>query len=462
MHPNPRVRVQQQQRVRRRADQSDAYTFFNLLTSPELLDRVESLLPEHRERLFPPTETLSMFLSQALSADRSCQRAVNDASVKRLIGGLPVCSTRTGAYCRARARLPLSMLSGLAQHTGQAMTAQAPSAWHWHGHPVRLVDGTTVAMPDTEANQALYPQPRSQEPGLGFPLARVVGLICLGSGAVLDAALGGYRGKGHDEQALLRSQLDTLKRGDLLLGDAYFATYFLLCALRERGVEAVFEQQGARARVTDFRRGQRLGPRDHLIELHKPKLKPDWMTDAQYALAPESLTVRELATGGKVLVTTLLCPKHTPKADLKALYRERWHVELDFRHIKTTLGMEILSCKTPAMAQKEIWVYLLAYNLIRLMIAQAAVLSACSPRELSFKHALQLWIAWDHYGSGTHRDDTRRALFILIAQQRVGNRPGRIEPRAIKRRPKPFPLLTEARAIAREKVRMYGHPRKIK
>lgn len=462
MHPNSRVRAQQLQRIRRRANHSDAYTFFNLLTSPQLLDRVESLLPEHRERLFPPTETLSMFLSQALSADRSCQRAVNDAAVKRLMGGLSVCSTYTGGYCRARARLPLSMLSGLTQHTGQTMTAQAPSAWHWHGHPARLVDGTTLAMPDTEANQVLYPQPRSQAPGLGFPLVRLVGLICLGSGAVLDAALGGYRGKGNDEQTLLRTLLDTLKTGDLLLGDAYYTSFFLLCALRERGVEAVFEQQGSRRRSTDFRRGKRLGARDHLIELRKPKRKPDWMTDAQYVLAPETLTVRELATGGKMLVTTLLCPKQTSKADLKALYRERWQVELDFRHIKTTLGMEMLSCKTPAMAQKEIWIYLLAYNLIRLMMAQAAVLSTCSPRELSFKHTLQLWIAWDHYGSGTHLDDKRRALFILIAQQRVGNRPGRIEPRAIKRRPKPFPLLTEARAIAREKVRKHGHPRKIK
>ena len=223
------------------------------------------------------------------------------------------------------------------------MTAKGRGAWHWQGHPVRLVDGTTVAMPDTEANQARYPQPRSQEPGLGFPLARLVGLICLGSGAVLDAALGGYRGKGNDEQTLLRTLLDTLESGDLLLGDAYYTSFFLFCALRERGVEAVFEQQGSRRRSTDFRRGQRLGVRDHLIELRKPKRQPEWMTPAQYAQAPESLTVRELATGGKILVTTLLCPKQTSKTDLKALYRERWQVELDLRHIKTTLGMERLS-----------------------------------------------------------------------------------------------------------------------
>ena len=451
----------QRSRVRRQADHSDAYVFFNLLTSPALLDRVESLLPEHRERLFPPTETLSMFLSQALSADRSCQRAVNKTVVKRLIGGLPRASTHTGAYCRARTRLPETMLSGLTQHTGQMMSAKAPASWHWHGHPVRLVDGTTLAMPDTPANQAVYPQPHSQEAGLGFPLCRLVGLVCLGSGAVLNAALGGYRGKGSDEQTLLRTLLDTLQFGDLLLGDAYYASFFLFATLRERGVEAVFEQQGSRRRSTDFRRGQRLGARDHLIALHKPKRKPDWMTDAQYASAPETLTVRELAVSGKILVTTLLCPRETPKAALKALYRERWHVELDLRHIKTTLGMEMLSCKTPMMAQKEIWVYLLAYNLIRLMMAQAATLAECQPRTLSFKHTLQLWIAWDHY-SGTDREGRLYGLFVLIAEQRVGNRPGRIEPRAIKRRPKPFPLLTQPREIAREKARKHGHPRRVK
>lgn len=171
--------------------------------------------------------------------------------------------------------------------------------------------------------------------------------------------------------------------------------------------------------------------------------------------------MRELRTGGKILVTASLCAKRTSKADFRAPYRERWHVELDLRHIKTTLGMERLRCKTPAMAQKEIWVYLLADNLIRLMMAQAAALAECLPRTPSFKHTLQLWAAWDRH-AGTDRQGRLHGLFVLIAGQRVGNRPGRIEPRAIKRRPKPFPLLTEARVIAREKVRMHGHPRKIK
>ena len=456
------VHAQQQRRVRCQVGSSDAYAFFNLLTGPELFDKVESLLPAHRERLFPPTETLSMFLAQALSADRSCQKAVDEAAIKRLAAGLMPCSTHTGAYCGARVRLPTQMVRTLAGYAGQWVTGHAPDAWHWRGHPVRLVDGTTLGMPDTPANQAAYPQPRSQKPGLGFPLCRMVGLVCLGSGALLNAAIGPYRGKGADEQSLLRSILDSLERGDLLLGDAFYATYFLLCALRERGIDAVFEQHGSRQRTTDFRRGQRLGARDHLMVLSKPLIKPDWMSQADYEQAPQSLTVRELRTGGKTLVTTLTCPKQTTKAALKTLYRSRWHVELDLRNIKTTLGMEQLSCLTPAMAIKEIWVYLLAYNLIRLMMAQAALLAHGLPRQFSFKHTVQIWIAWTQHANRIDHDDKLYGLFVLIAQQRVGNRPGRIEPRAIKRRRKPYPLLTKPREIARAHVRKHGHPEKLK
>lgn len=462
MHPTQRACLHQQQRIRNHAKNSDSYTFFNLLTGPEFLGSVESLLPSHRERLFPPTETLSMFLAQAMNADRSCQRAVDDAAIKRLIDGLPQCSTHTGAYCQARKRLPLEMVSALARHTGCTIAEQTPETWQWRGRPVRLVDGATVALPDTADNQEVYPQPGSQQPGLGFPLCRLVGIICLASGVVLDAAMGPCRGKGSDEQTLLRTILDTLETGDILLGDAFYATYFLLCALQSKGVDGVFEQQGSRRRSTDFRRGQRLGQRDHLIELQKPKVRPDWMSQAEYDQAPDTLMVRELRTGGKILVTTLLRPKHTSKVALKALYRDRWHVELDLRSIKTTLGMEMLSCRTPAMVEKEIWVYLLAYNLIRLLMAQAALLADIIPRQISFKHTLQLWIAWRQNRVGSHTDNQRATLFILIAQQRVGNRPGRIEPRAMKRRPKPFPLLTKPRPIAQEDVRKYGHPKKLK
>ena len=347
MHANPPAFAQQYRRVQRHARNSDAYSFFNLLTGPKLFEQVESLLPPHRERLFPPTETLSIFLAQALSADHSCQKAVDEAALRRVAAGLSACSTHTGAYCRARERLPVEMVRTLARYTGRWITAHAPQSWCWRGRPVRLVDGTTVVLPDTPANQAQYPQSRSQKPGLGFPLCRLVGVVCLGSGALLDAAMGPFRGKGTDERSLLRALLDTLERGDLLVGDAYFATYFLLCALVARGVDAVFEQNGARQLTTDFRRGQRLGPRDHLIIVQKPVLKPDWMSQADYEQAPDTVTVRELRTGGKTLVTSLLDPKQTSKADLKLLYCGRWHVELDLRNIKTTSEMERLSCLSP-------------------------------------------------------------------------------------------------------------------
>jgi hypothetical protein len=459
MHPNRRLAAAQQQRVREYAGHADSYAMFNLLTGPQLLDRVEAVLPEHRERLFPPTETLSMFIAQALSEDGSCRQVVNDAMVKRVIGGLKPGSTDTGGYCKARGRLPEAMVSTLARATGGIITKGAASWWHWRNRPVRLVDGATVTLPDTEENQAAFPQSSSQKTGLGFPMCRVVALLCLGSGALLDAALGPCQGKGSDEQSLLRELLDSLQSGDILLGDAFYATYFLLCELVRGGVDGLFEQYGARKRSTDFSTGEKLGVRDHLIVLTKPK-KPDWMSQYEYDQAPDTLKVREFQADGKIMVTTFLCPTDTPKRVLKALYRQRWHVELDLRNIKTTLRMEHLRCKTPEMARKELWVYLLAYNLIRLLMAQAALLADQIPRQLSFKHTVQIWMAWQQRGGATHDAVSINALLVLIAEPRVGLRPGRVEPRALKRRPKPFPLLTKPRPVAREEVREQGHPKK--
>ena len=459
MHATHRATAAQQ-RVHRHLGNADSYAMFNLLTGPELFDRVEALVPEHRERLFPPTETLSMFLAQALSADGSCRQVVNDAMVKRVVGGMTPGSTDTGGYCKARARLPLSMVSTLAREAGGLLAQGAASCWHWQSRRVRLVDGATVTLADTEANQAAYPQPSSQKPGLGFPICRVVALMCLGSGALLDTAMGPCVGKGSDEQSLLRKLLDTLAVDDILLGDAFYATYFLLAALIGSGVDGLFEQHGARKRSTDFSKGEQLGARDHIITLTKPPKRPDWMSPYEYDQAPDTLAVREFQAGGKVMVTTFLCPKETPKSVLKSLYRQRWHVELDLRNIKTTLGMEHLRCKSPEMAIKELWVYLLAYNLIRLLMAQAALLADQIPRQLSFKHTVQIWMAWQHRGGSTHNAVSLGALLVLIAEPRVGLRPGRTEPRAMKRRPKPFPLLTKPRPTAREDIRLYGHPKK--
>ena len=459
-HTASSVRIQQRF-IQSQRIESNCQSTFNLLTSDNLFDEVEKRLPEHRERLFPPTETLAMFVAQALSADRSCQHAVNQAAVQRLVTGLPSCSTHTGGYCRARQRLPLEMVSGLTQYLGQHIDQQLPNEWRWHARRVRLVDGTTVTMPDTPENQAAYPQQRGQKEGLGFPICRVVGITCLTSGALLNAAIGRFNGKGGDEQTLLRSIQETLETGDILVGDAFFPTFFLIAAMHTQGVDILMEQMGSRKRITDFRRGKRLGQRDHLIAITKPKRKPNWMSETAYQAAPETLTVREFKAGGKIMVTTMVCPKAASKTELKALYKQRWAVELDIRHIKETMGMNILSCKTPDMALKETWVTLLAYNLIRLLMAQAAFTADIMPREISFKHCLQLWLLWSQKAD-TLDNGQLSALCALIAQQRVGSRPGRIEPRAVKRRPKAYPLLVIPRPQARESVRKFGHPKKLK
>jgi len=261
---------------------------------------------------------------------------------------------------------------------------------------------------------------------------------------------------------LLRGMLDTFSAGDLVVGDAFYGTYFMLSSLLEKQVDFLFEQHGARKRVTDFRRGKALGTKDHVIHIQKPLRKPNWMSQDEYDALPESLTIRELKIKDKILITSMLSPSQYSKQDLKALYKKRWHVEVDLRNIKTTLGMDILSCKTPAMAEKEMWVYLLAYNLIRLLMAQSALLSDLLPRQLSFKHTVQIWLAWSQMNQvhGNHGDEA--LLFLLIAQRTVGNRPNRVEPRAVKRRPKAFPLLMLPREIARENIKIHGHPKKIR
>ncbi|WP_295391659.1 IS4 family transposase, partial [uncultured Thiodictyon sp.] len=244
----------------------------------------------------------------------------------------------------------------------------------------------------------------------------------MGSGALCDAAIGPCQGKGSDEQTLLRQLFPHLEAGDVLVGDAFFPTYFLLCALVAGGVDGVFEQFGARRRTTNFSLGQRLGPRDHLLTLNKPEC-PTWMSRADYGRVPATLTVRELAAGGKILVTTLRCPNRYPKPAIKALYWRRWSVELDLRNAKTTLGMERLSCKSPGMVEKEIWIYLLAYNLIRLLMAQSALLADQIPRQLSFKHAVQLWTLWQHYRDALATAADLAALLAMMAEPRVGLRP---------------------------------------
>jgi len=338
------------------------------------------------------------------------------------------------------------------------MTMGCPPDWKMQGRTIKLIDGTTVTMPDTAANQQEYPQQRGQKPGIGFPIARAVAIICLASGAIINAVMGPYKGKRGSEHALLRPMLESFASGEVVLADRYYASYFLLASLRKRGVEFVMPQHASRK--TDFRKGRRLGAREHVVEWQRPK-RPHWMDAEEYATMPATLEVREVRVKRKTLITSLSA-QEISKQSLNDLYQQRWHVELDFRCIKAVLGMQRLRCKTPAMSEKEFWVYLLAYNLIRLMMAQSALQAGKLPRQLSFKHALQVWSSWSRRQFRSTDPENLRPLFDLIAQVTVGKRPGRVDPRCLKQRSPAFPLMMKPRRFLLKKIRAHGHPLKLK
>jgi hypothetical protein len=406
----------------------------------------------YRERVYGPLTTLSLFIEQVLGSDHSCQDAVAKGLSLRVALGQSTCSLNTGPYCKARTRLPLSLLLRLAREVGGRLCADQPAAWHWRGRAVKLIDGTTVSMSDTCANQARFPQSGGQQPGLGFPLARVVAVVSLSTGAALDWAIDACKGKKTGETALLWRLLPTFTDGDIAIADSYYAGYFMIAGLLARSVDIVMPQH--HLRITDFRRGQRLGVRDHVVTWARPQ-RPDWMDETTYATMPETLTMREVRAGGRTLITTLTDARAVGKSALAELYTMRWHVELDLRAIKTVMQMDILRCKTPTMVEKEIAVHLLAYNLVRAVMAQAACLNNLLPRQLSFKTTRQLLNAFEmtlRHGAPEGLVLRRTALLTGLGRRRLPHRPDRVEPRAVKRRAKQHWLLTKPRAVLRERL----------
>jgi hypothetical protein len=332
---------------------------------------IENNLPNNRrERIYAPTKTLSMFLTHTLNEDRSCSKAVNHMLTQTQ--SVNHTSANIAAYCKARKRLSLPLLTQLVNKTGELIHRTVLHKWRWFGRSVSLIDGTSLTIPETKSSQTAFPQQASQKAGLGFPICRLLAVSCHHTGVILNAAVGPFKGKGSDEQSLLRQALDTFQTGSVVVGDVFFGIYFLLVEMLKRGVDVLFEQHGSRKRITDFGKGKALGKKDHLIDIPKSKIKPSWMTQKAYEDAPDKITIREFKVGQKTIITTMLSAADYPKKALAALYQKRWHVEVDFRNIKTTLGMNILSCKTPEMCRKEIWTYFLANNLIRLLMSQAA------------------------------------------------------------------------------------------
>ena len=448
---------QQVRFLQRQFLQDGELPFTNTLSEQSAAKAMAAIKTSWLYRIYSPVVTLWVFVSQVISQDHSCRAAVARLIAHRVSRGQQPCSAETGAYCQARKRLPEQFVSDVARQTGQTLDNASEKQWLWKERRVLAYDGSTVSMPDTAKNQQAYPQPPQQKPGLGFPLARIAAFFSLSSGAIIDLAICRYYGKGQSELGMLRMLCDALCRGDIMLADRYMCAWYEIFLMKERGVDYVTSLNSNR--TADFRRGKRLGKGDHIVQWRRPSIIRviDWPT---LQSLPEFLTVREtrvdieqpgFRTRSIVVVTTLLDAEEVTASDLAELYRARWNVELDFRSIKQTMQMDILRCKTPELVRKEIWTHVLAYNLIRTIIAQAASKHDLKPRSISFKGAIQTLeafqplIAIQGERNSTHRQILYQQLLDAVATHGVADRPDRFEPRQRKRRQKKYDRMMKPR-----------------
>jgi Transposase DDE domain len=405
--------------------------------------------------VFNPVTTIWGFLSQVLSEDHSCRDAVSRIIAHCAANGRAVCSPNTASYCNARSRLLTSVLRTLATRTAEELQASAHDHWKWNDRSVFIFDGSSVSMPDTPENQKVYPQPPTQRPELGFPLARIGVLLSLATGACHNLAIAPYKGKGTGETNLFRRMYDTLKPGDVVLADALFDDYFIACELCQREIDIVARAQYVR--TGSWAAESR--PDGDVLVWQRPN-KPRGMTGEQYRRYPKRLLMREVTVDARdknnrarqfKVVTTILALSIDGR-EIGELYERRWDGEVDIRSIKATMQMDVLRSKTPDMVHKEIWTHLLAYNLLRTVMAVAAHENNIEPRQVSFKGAKQTLTAFAPKIEAARPDDRAPlidAMLAAIAYHRVGSRPGRGEPRARKRRPRKAAPLTQPRHIAK-------------
>lgn len=407
-----------------------------------------------RRRSYPMSVTFWAFLTQVMSPGSPCREIVRKVQAWHATRQLPIPSSSTGAYCQARSRLPLDSLLSIQSHTAAELQRCVRSDQLWLGRHVKVVDGTGVSMPDTPENQEVWPQSRNQTKGCGFPIAKLVGCFCLSSGALLDLAEGNQH---IHESQLFRKQFGLFNPGDVALTDRGFCSYSSIAELLAKGVDTVMRIH--HNRPTDFRKGKRLGLKDRLVTWTKPRYRPKGFTKRQWNALPESLTLRILhiqveipgfRTESIVVVTTLTDPTAYPAEELAKLYLRRWSVELFFRDIKITLGMDVLRCRTPDMVRKEIALHVIAYNLLRGLMQKAAALYEVDLTRLSFKGSVDALRQWtDIFNAAHSKPREQRRLFDhllqIIADDTVPYRPERSEPRVRKRRPKNYRLMTRPR-----------------
>jgi putative transposase len=413
--------------------------------------------------IFSTEIVLWAFLAQVLRDGKgaACTAAVADIATYMLQTGQRPPSGDTGDYCRARAKLNLTALQRLVRELAQQLQREVAPSWLWKGRHAKLVDGFTFTMPDTPDNQEAFPQLKSQTPGVGLPIARACAVLSLATACICEIAIGPYEGKETGELALLRGMHEVFTEKDVVVFDRYYCSYMMLALLMENRSHACVRLHQRRA--SDFRRGCRLGPDDHLVTWCRPS-KPSWMSSEQYEKIPETLPLRELRfeitqPGHRAetitVITTLTDRQEYSKEDIAELYGFRWNVELDILQIKQTLNLDHVRCKSPEMVRRELWVTLLAYNLIRKLIATAAALHDKQPRQLGFTLACQTVLScWMLLSTGSCSNTQAMYDMMLahIAANEVANRPGRIEPRVLKRRRHRYPLMKHARAQLREEL----------
>jgi hypothetical protein len=409
-----------------------------------------------RDRLFTVGVTFWAFLAQVISKDSSCRDALLRilAWWKLQLPGSPLPSTDNSAYCKARCRLGEDKLDDINSAIALKLERNVPERSLYRKRRVKVVDGTCLSMPDTPDNQKQWPQSRQQKPGCGFPILKLVGVFSLASGALLHIAHGS---KHVHESRLFRTLWDCLEAADILLADCGFCSFFQIANLLNRGVDVLTRLHQARS--ADMRKGIWLGPGDRLVTWKKPLQRTKAWTKKEFDALPDCLTLRMIRyyvstpgfrTKKVILITTLLDPITDPASELAALYFQRWSVELHFREIKTLLAMDVLRCKTPKMVIKEVHMHRIAYNLIRTLMQEASLRHDVPLDRLSFKGTLD---ALHHFADAIQASagKTRKQSLLLdtlleiIAADVLPFRPDRVEPRAKKRRPKNYHLLTKPR-----------------